>query len=123
MCVCVCVCMCVSVMVVVLHPPKPKPPYRPKGGLIGMYVCRRFWGCASSFGRSPKREIGFVSFVCASGRGEAACLRERDYASLRWPSDSRISLLLLLLLLRLWNIVFCIDFIDFLIFLLICAWV
>ena len=42
MCVCVCVCMCVSVMVVVLHPPKPKPPYRPKGGLIGMYVCRRF---------------------------------------------------------------------------------
>ena len=25
----------------------------------------------------PDREIGFVSFVRASGRGEAACLRER----------------------------------------------
>ena len=51
------------------------------------------WGCASSFGRSPKWEISFVSFVRASGRGEAACVRERDHASLRWPSDSRISLL------------------------------
>ena len=51
------------------------------------------WGCASSFGRSPKREIGFVSFVRASGRGEAACLRERDYASLRWVINSRILLL------------------------------
>ena len=49
-------------------------------------------GCASSFGRSPKREIGFVSFVRASGRGEAACLRERDYASLRWVINSRILL-------------------------------
>ena len=26
-------------------------------------------------------EIGFVSFVRASGRSEAACLREREYAS------------------------------------------
>ena len=50
------------------------------------------WGCASSFGRSPKRDIGFVSFVRASGRGEAACLRERDYASLRWVINSRILL-------------------------------
>ena len=41
----------------------------------------------------PDREVGFVSFVRASGRGEAACLRERDYASLRWPTDSRILLL------------------------------
>ena len=29
----------------------------------------------------------------ASGRGEAACLREGDYVSLRWPTDSRILLL------------------------------
>ena len=29
----------------------------------------------------PKREIVFVSFVRVSGRGEAACLRERDNAS------------------------------------------
>ena len=29
----------------------------------------------------------------ASGSGEAACLREGDYASLRWPTDSRILLL------------------------------
>ena len=41
----------------------------------------------------PDREVGFVSFVRASGRGEAACLREGDYASLRWPTDSRIVLL------------------------------
>ena len=40
----------------------------------------------------PKREIGFVSFVRASGRGEAACLREKDYLSLRWPLNSRIIL-------------------------------
>ena len=38
----------------------------------------------------PKWEIGFVSFVRASGQGEAVCLREKDYASLRWPSDSRV---------------------------------
>ena len=38
---------------------------------------------------SPNSEIGFVSFVRANGRGEAACLRERDYASLRLPSDSQ----------------------------------
>ena len=61
-----------------------------------MYVCRRFGVCASSFGRSPNREIGFVSFVRASGRGEAACLRERDNDSLAGPPDSRILLLLLL---------------------------
>ena len=60
--------------------------------------------------------------VRASGRGEAACLRERDYASLRWVINSRV-LLLLLLLRRLWNIVFCMGFIDFRFFLLICAWV
>ena len=58
---------------------------------------RRFGGCASSFGRPPDREVGFVSSVRASGRGEAACLREGDYASLRWPTDSGILLLLLLL--------------------------
>ena len=40
----------------------------------------------------PDREIGFVSFVRASKRGEAACLRGRDYASLRWPADFRILL-------------------------------
>ena len=51
---------------------------------------RRFGGCASSFGRPPDREVGFVSFVRASGRGEAACLREGDYVSLRWPTDSGI---------------------------------
>ena len=37
----------------------------------------------------PDWEIGFVSFVRASGRGEAACLRERDYASLRWVKNYR----------------------------------
>ena len=71
----------------------------------------------------PDREVGFVSFVRASGRGEAACLRERDYASLRWPSDSRILLRFAPSLLRLWHIVFCIGFINFLSFLLIYAWV
>ena len=61
----------------------------------------------------PNREIGFVSFVRASGRGEAACLRERDYASLRWPSDSRFLLRFASSPFRLWNIVFCIGFIKF----------
>ena len=59
--------------------------------------------------------------VRASGRGEAACLRERDYASLRWVINSRV--LLLLLLLALMEHVFCMGFIDFRFFLLICAWV
>ena len=44
---------------------------------------------------SPKREIGFV---CSCVRaGEAACLRERDYASLRWVINSVCPCRLLLL--------------------------
>ena len=70
------------------------------------------WGCASSFGRSPKREIGFVSFVRASGRGEAACLRERDYMLL-YAGLLILEFSFASRLLRLWNIVCCIGFIIF----------
>ena len=59
-----------------------------------MHACRRFGVCASFFERfvPRNREIVFVSFVRASGRGEAACLRERDYVSVAGPPDPRILL-------------------------------
>ena len=72
------------------------------GALLERFVSTYVLGgiCPNHYGRSlgfvrrpldvpPKREIGFVSFVRAS---EAVCLRERDYASLRWPCNSRILL-------------------------------
>ena len=69
----------------------------------------------------PKREIGFVSFVRAS---EAVCLRERDYASLRWPCNSQILLRLRFVpFLRLWRVVFCMGFKETLTYSLIYAWV
>ena len=40
------------------------------------YKDRRFGGCASSFGRALDQEASFISFVRASGRGEAARLLE-----------------------------------------------
>ena len=59
----------------------------------------------------PEREVGFAPSVRAGGRGEVACLREIDYASLRWPTDSLI-ILVVILLLRLQNGMFYMGFIN-----------
>ena len=44
--------------------------------------CRRFGVCASSFGRSPDREIVFVSFVRAGEAKLRVCVREIRFLSL-----------------------------------------
>ena len=81
-CLCMCVCVCVSVCVCVCV-------YVCLCVCVCMCVCVCVC-CASSFGRSPKRGNRLRFVVRASGRGEAACLRERDYASLCWVINSRI---------------------------------
>ena len=66
-------------------PPNPKPPYHPKGGLIGMYVCVyvcRMFGVVRLFWTSPNREIVFVSFVRAGEAKLRVCVREIRFLSL-----------------------------------------
>ena len=69
---------------------------------VCLYVCmyRRFGGERRPLGCPPTGKSDSVRSCVRAG--EAACLRERDYAPLRWPTDSRI----VLLRLRLKNAVF-----------------
>ena len=73
-CLFVCVPLCVCVCDGHAFPPNPKAPYHPKGGLIG----------GLGFVRLPldaPQPGNRIRFVRACGRGEAACLRERDSIS------------------------------------------
>ena len=76
--VCACdghfVCLCVIVMVM-SFPPQPQTSLSPKGWSYRSEV----WGCACFL--DVPQPGNRIRFVRACGRGEAACLRERDSVS------------------------------------------